>query len=341
MMTVGEKIQLYRKNLGLSQEELGKRLHVSRQTVSLWEKDQTIPTIDNIALLKDIFNVSFDRILGDNEDVTMKKNTNSIDGICAAIAYAMGIEAPACAASKNYELSNYIDKIFDGKKADRVVMYNPDAIAQWIYEKYPYFFNDVKANAGIEIPLATVMPSVTPVCFGTMYTGAQPVVHGIQKYEKPIITIDTLFDALVRAGKKCALITYKKCSLSRIYLGRNIDYYHFEEGEIDDVNAKAAEVILQDKHDFIVIYNGNYDSVMHKKGPESMEALSELRLNCHMFSCISKLIKNNWKNHNTLVGFAMDHGCHEIDGNCGSHGLDMAEDINIVHLYKGYVREEL
>ena len=24
---------------------------------------------------------------------------------------------------------------------------------------------------------------------------------------------------------------------------------------------------------------------------------------------------------------AMDHGCHEIDGGCGSHGLDMPEDI--------------
>ena len=340
-MTVGEKIQFYRKNLGLSQEELGQKLHVSRQTVSLWEKDQTVPTIDNLALLKEIFNISFDKMLGEDEEVTMKKNTNSVDGICATLAYAMGIEAPKCAAPKNYELSNYIDKVFDGEKADRVVMYNPDAIAQWIYEKYPQYFNDAKANVGIEIPLATVMPSVTPVCFGTMYTGAQPEVHGIQKYEKPIITIDTLFDALVRAGKRVALITYKKCSLSRIYLGRKIDYYHFEDGKIADVNAKAAEVILQDKHDFILIYNGNYDSVMHKKGPESPEALAELRLNCHMFSCISKLIESNWKHHNTLVGFAMDHGCHEIDGNCGSHGLDMVEDINIVHLYKGYARGEL
>lgn len=57
------------------------------------------------------------------------------------------------------------------------------------------------------------------------------------------------------------------------------------------------------------------------------------------FACISKRIKNNWKHHNTLVGFAMDHGCHEIDGSCGSHGLDMTEDINIVHLYKGYAGE--
>jgi len=339
-MTIGEKIQNYRKNLGLSQDELGQKLRVSRQTVSLWETDQTLPTIDNLVLLKEIFGVSFDKILGDDEDLLVKKNSTSLDSICAALAYAMGVEPPKHAAPKNFELSNYIDKVFDGKKADRVVMYNPDAIAQWIYEKYPYFFTGVKENTDIEIPLASVMPSVTPVCFGTLYTGAQPEVHGIQKYEKPVITIDSLLDALVRAGKRVALITYRKCSLSRIYLGRDIDYYHFEDGGIAEVNAKAVEVILQDKHDFIVIYNGNYDSVMHKKGPESTEALAELNANCHFFSMISEMIKQHWKHHNTLVGFAMDHGCHEIDGGCGSHGLDMPEDINIVHLYKGYLGEK-
>ncbi len=263
-------------------------------------------------------------------------NKNSLDTLCGALAYAMGVDAPMQAAQKNSELSEYIDRVFDGKKADRVVMYNPDAIAQWIYEKYPQLFKEAVNNMDIELPLATVMPSVTPVCFGTMYTGAQPCVHGIQKYEKPVITIDTLFDAALRAGKKIAIITYGKCSLSRIYLEREIDYYHFEEGDISDVNAKTAEVILADKHDFIVIYNGNYDSVMHKTGPESIEALSELRTNCHMFACISKLVKNHWQHHNTLVGFAMDHGCHEIDDGCGSHGLDMPEDINITHFYKGY-----
>lgn len=62
-MTVGEKIQKYRKDLGLSQEELGQKLLVSRQTVSLWEKDQTVPTIDNLIRLKYIFGVSVDEIL--------------------------------------------------------------------------------------------------------------------------------------------------------------------------------------------------------------------------------------------------------------------------------------
>jgi len=62
-MTVGEKIQKHRKNLGLSQEELGQRLLVSRQTISLWEKDQTVPTIDNLIGLSDIFGTTVDEIL--------------------------------------------------------------------------------------------------------------------------------------------------------------------------------------------------------------------------------------------------------------------------------------
>lgn len=68
-MTVGEKIQMYRKQLEMSQEELGQKLLVSRQTISLWEKDQTVPTIDNLIRLKEIFGVSVDDILGlNNED---------------------------------------------------------------------------------------------------------------------------------------------------------------------------------------------------------------------------------------------------------------------------------
>lgn len=263
-------------------------------------------------------------------------NRNSLDTVCAALAYAMGVKAPQCAAEKNEALAAYIDAAFDGGKADRVVMYNPDAIAEWIYRKYPEYLKQMVENTDVEIPLCSVMPSVTPVCFGTMYTGAQPAVHGIQKYEKPIITIDTLFDALIRAGKRVAIITYGQCSLSRIFLSRDLDYYHFEQGSIEQVNAKAAEVILRDEHDLIVIYNGNYDSVMHKHGPESAKALAELRVNDHAFGTIAHLIETHWTGHSTLLGFAMDHGCHEIDGECGSHGLDMEEDLHILHRYKAY-----
>ncbi|MBR4054618.1 MAG: helix-turn-helix transcriptional regulator [Clostridia bacterium] len=66
-MTVGQRIQEHRKKNGLSQEELGQRLLVSRQTVSLWEKDQTLPTVDNLLLLKEIFGISVDELLGEEK----------------------------------------------------------------------------------------------------------------------------------------------------------------------------------------------------------------------------------------------------------------------------------
>ena len=51
------------------------------------------------------------------------------------------------------------------------------------------------------------------------------------------------------------------------------------------------------------------------------------------FDTLAETIKANWKDHTTLLGFAPDHGCHEIDGKLGSHGLDMPEDLNILHFY--------
>lgn len=65
-MTIGERIKHYRKNAGLSQEDLAQKLFVSRQTISLWEIDKTMPTIENLILLKDIFGVSIDEILTGN-----------------------------------------------------------------------------------------------------------------------------------------------------------------------------------------------------------------------------------------------------------------------------------
>lgn len=265
-------------------------------------------------------------------------NRESLDTLCAALCHAMGIEPPACAAQANKTLCDYIDEKLSGNKADRIFMYNPDAVAQWVFEKYPHFVKEVKARAQLQLPLRSVMPSVTPVCFGTMYTGAQPKVHGIQAYVKPIITIDTIFDALLRNGKKVAILCTAGDSLSKIYLERNVDYYFYET--VEQLNAKAAELIIRDEHDFVVLYNGNYDSIMHKFGPESPEALAELRANSETFGMVDAMIQTHWKKHNTLLGFAMDHGCHEIDGSCGSHGLDMEEDLHILHSYKIIPAEE-
>ena len=70
-MTLSENIQLNRKRLDISQEDLGKMMYVSRQTVSMWEKGKTVPTIDNLILLSEIFSISVDELLkGKTSDPT-------------------------------------------------------------------------------------------------------------------------------------------------------------------------------------------------------------------------------------------------------------------------------
>ena len=47
-MSLGKRIQSYRKQKGLSQEQLASRLNISRQALSKWESDINVPNIDKI-----------------------------------------------------------------------------------------------------------------------------------------------------------------------------------------------------------------------------------------------------------------------------------------------------
>lgn len=79
MVTLGEKILHYRKNMHISQDELGQKLNVSRQTISLWEKGQTLPTIDNLILLKRIFGVSLDELFSLEEKEAEEKQVSAVN----------------------------------------------------------------------------------------------------------------------------------------------------------------------------------------------------------------------------------------------------------------------
>ena len=63
-MTIGQRIAEKRKELGLSQEALGEKLGVSRQAISKWESDTSVPEIDKLILLSKLFGVSVGWLLG-------------------------------------------------------------------------------------------------------------------------------------------------------------------------------------------------------------------------------------------------------------------------------------
>ncbi len=62
-MSIGEKLLELRKSKHLSQEEVADQLNVSRQTVSKWETDQSMPDFDKIAPLCELYDISADELL--------------------------------------------------------------------------------------------------------------------------------------------------------------------------------------------------------------------------------------------------------------------------------------
>lgn len=67
-MILGEKIMELRKRSGWSQEELAGKLNVSRQSVSKWESAMSVPELDKILQLSEIFEVSTDYLLKDDKE---------------------------------------------------------------------------------------------------------------------------------------------------------------------------------------------------------------------------------------------------------------------------------
>ena len=62
-MKFNERLMALRKKRGLSQEELGFELGVSRQTVSKWESGQSYPDFQRLVLLADYFDISLDELV--------------------------------------------------------------------------------------------------------------------------------------------------------------------------------------------------------------------------------------------------------------------------------------
>lgn len=75
-MTIGEKIAHLRIINRISQEQLAEKLGVSRQSVSKWEMDQSLPHIDKVLLICDMFSLSADELL--HNDVVIHRDTAGV-----------------------------------------------------------------------------------------------------------------------------------------------------------------------------------------------------------------------------------------------------------------------
>ena len=95
-MQFGELLAKRRKEANLSQEQLAEKLNVTRQAVSKWESGASMPDIETIKQISDIFSVSIDMLIY-GEDRFQKKQINRdirtqiIEPIFMAVVFVCGI----------------------------------------------------------------------------------------------------------------------------------------------------------------------------------------------------------------------------------------------------------
>ena len=74
---------------------------------------------------------------------------------------------------------------------DRCLVYCPDALGEHIWSRYPAEADGISAVCPQRVRLGSVVPPKTPVCYASIFTGALPESHGIRRYERPVLAVDT------------------------------------------------------------------------------------------------------------------------------------------------------
>lgn len=83
-MNFQEKLQVLRRERGLSQENLAEIIGISRQAIAKWECGRSYPDVNNLIQISNLFKVSIDKLLRDEEDgccfINKEVQENKIDG---------------------------------------------------------------------------------------------------------------------------------------------------------------------------------------------------------------------------------------------------------------------
>lgn len=132
-MKFKDKLQVLRKEKGMSQEKLAEKIGISRQAVAKWETGQSYPDMDKLVALSDLFRISIDKLVKDYDDENCSYeyiekqnyiNEKVIDFLCRAKKTTYAGKGAEIASSRpnSHDLQyiennlKYIDTYLGGEK---------------------------------------------------------------------------------------------------------------------------------------------------------------------------------------------------------------------------------
>lgn len=267
----------------------------------------------------------------------------NLTNFAATLSLTMGIAPPEGAAPPVQWLADQLRQRAGGP-VERALVFHADAVPRYVTERYAGLFAPVYAQTQLALPFRAVMPSITPVCFASMYAGTDPQTHGVDRFFQPILSErlvqpsiwgDTIVDALVRAGRRVAVVTCSDGCIASMLYGRGAQLYIIPGDDDQAMYEKALEVVRSGNYDVVFLYQLSYDAAMHRCGPESPESLEVLDTLAKRFEVLARTARQSWSGHSLLTVFNTDHGAHLApDG--GHHGEDIPQDMELTWFFGAY-----
>ena len=260
----------------------------------------------------------------------------TIASVTPTVSGLFGIDPPSLTSEPMLRSVRALARSTLGERfIDRCLIYCPDAMGDHVWSRFPAYLPTVAAHCPHRVQLSSVIPPVTPICFTSVFTGAPPERHGIRIPERPVLSCDTLFDALARAGKRVAIVAVQNSSIDLMYRNRPIDY--FSERYDEQVTQRALALLDRDEHDLLVAYHQEYDDCLHKAPPFSDRCIAAIENHVASIRRLATAAHEAWTGQQHAIVVAPDHGAHlnETLG-VGEHGSDIPEDMQVSHWYGVY-----
>lgn len=247
----------------------------------------------------------------------MHVNCYPITALAPTVSALLDLPAPAQATA-----TPVAEVVAELHPAARVAILAPDALGHHPFTRWRRempFLSSLHERRSLL--LRSIMPSITPVNFAAMVTGAELAIHGIQRFADDFLC-ETLFDVIRAHGGQSAGVGQRGYTGSEL-LGRNADLWGKAESNTDD---EVMEIALRFAHErlprFIIVQLGSTDDVFHKHGPSSPEVLPVLRdTDARLERMVAEL-----RGLEYAVLVTADHGQHDAEGGGGTHGSDADED---------------
>jgi predicted AlkP superfamily pyrophosphatase or phosphodiesterase len=207
-----------------------------------------------------------------------------------------------------------------------VVVIDALGVSTWTNARAETPFLNELANRRL-LRLRSVMPTVTPVNFATMLTGASPGIHTIRDRTEPL-GLETIFDVLREKGGISATAARAKSSLG-ILISPHADEPGIAESNTDDEVKDIALEMLGRGVDLLWVQLLDVDDAGHAHGPLSSQGVEAVhRADGNLREIAVEARRNGYG----LIVLA-DHGQHTVvreggrEG--GTHGTSMDEDIYV------------